>query len=256
MSRERYRIADLIVDVGAVTVHRNGDAVPLPPLSFDLLVTLARAAPDAVEPERLIERVWAGVAISDETVTQRVALLRRALGDDAQNPRYIRSVRRRGYRLVPAVEALGEDPRKRPRTRARSWAVAAAAATVVAALPGAIWLHRRMPEVEPAAHTAAATAAELARRAGDYLRRHQEADNELAIELYRRALEREPALPSALVGLSLALSQRATKFNRSPQEGVEALALADRALARDPSSPPRREICRAKRSAFSKRSAQ
>jgi protein kinase/serine/threonine-protein kinase len=74
----------------------------------------------------------------------------------------------------------------------------------------------------------------LLARAGSYLRQHQESDNELAIELYQRALRIEPENPVAMAGLSMALAQRATKFNRHGGEREQAVALAQKALARDP----------------------
>src|SRR5262245_11121741 len=50
-----------------------------------------------------MERVWPGLVITPETVSQRVKLVRDALDDDSQSPRYIAGVRRRGYRLVAPV---------------------------------------------------------------------------------------------------------------------------------------------------------
>jgi len=247
MPRERYRIADLIVDVDAVAVTRGVPAqqVPLPGLSFDLLVALARRAPSVVAADDLITAVWAGIAVSDETLTQRVALLRRALGDDAKNPRYVRAVRGRGYQLAADVTALAE-PEARPlppppRLRRTAPVVFA---TVVAALVAlgitlfVVLLHGRSHRSDPDAANLAASPApsvqELLERAGSYLRRHQEPNNELAIELYQRVLHREPDNAQALAGLSLAYGQRATKFNRHGTESEQAEELAERALTHDP----------------------
>jgi adenylate cyclase len=102
----RLRIADLVVDLGQASVSRGGEPLPLPRLSFDLLVVLARAAPDLVTHDQLMERVWRGVVVSPETISQRVKLLRDALGDDPREPRYVAGVRSRGYRLVAGVEPL------------------------------------------------------------------------------------------------------------------------------------------------------
>jgi TolB-like protein/DNA-binding winged helix-turn-helix (wHTH) protein len=77
-------------------------------LSFDLLVTLVRAAPRLVSFEQLGERVWPGLVITPETIVQRVKLLRGALGDEAHAPRYIEGVRGRGYRLIASVCPLTE----------------------------------------------------------------------------------------------------------------------------------------------------
>jgi protein kinase/serine/threonine-protein kinase len=79
----------------------------------------------------------------------------------------------------------------------------------------------------------AASVPELLARAGSYLRQHQESDNEMAVGLYRRALQLEPENPQALAGLSLALAQRATKFNRGG-ERQQAMELAKKALALNP----------------------
>ncbi len=82
MDRERYRISDLAIDVGAASMTRDGESLHLPRLSFDLLVALARRAPDVVPADELITEVWQGTAVSDETLTQRVALLRALARDD------------------------------------------------------------------------------------------------------------------------------------------------------------------------------
>jgi DNA-binding winged helix-turn-helix (wHTH) protein len=242
--RERYRIADLTLDVEAVSVTRGGQPVPLPKLSFDLLVELARRAPDVVRSDELIERVWAGTAVSDETLTQRVALLRRALGEEAKSPRYVRAVRGRGYQLIPEVlipEALAANaavpPREVKRRRRLSFRARVAVTVLSVALAGVGVYDRGRSNPKPtrwAVATGAPSVPELLARAGSYLRQHQAANNELAIELYRRALRIEPGNPRALAGLSLALGQRATKFNQRDEATGEALELARRALAIDP----------------------
>jgi TolB-like protein/Flp pilus assembly protein TadD/DNA-binding winged helix-turn-helix (wHTH) protein len=109
-----FEVDDLIIDLGQQRVTRHGTDIPLPHLSFDLLVTLARAAPNLVTFDQLIERVWTGLVISPETISQRVKLVRGALGDDPHAPRYIGGVRGRGYRMVAAVRPLGERRHSEP----------------------------------------------------------------------------------------------------------------------------------------------
>jgi DNA-binding winged helix-turn-helix (wHTH) protein/tetratricopeptide (TPR) repeat protein len=241
--RERYRIADLTVDVEAVSVTRDGRDVPLPKLSFDLLVALARRAPDVVRGDELIELVWAGTAVSDETLTQRVALLRRALGEEAKSPRYVRAVRGRGYQLIPDVipdvvrpEAVETTLPARPGRRAGLASAATAAAILGLAILLVVLKSRSngAPALPTAVVTGTPSVPELLARAGSYLRQHQAANNEMAIELYQRALRIEPRNPRALAGLSLALGQRATKFNQRRETTDEALKLARRAIAVDP----------------------
>jgi TolB-like protein/DNA-binding winged helix-turn-helix (wHTH) protein/Tfp pilus assembly protein PilF len=97
------RVLDISIDVASGTVWRDGDVLDLPELSFRLLTTLANRAPAMVSKDELVAEVWGDVVVSDETLMQRVRLLRQALGEDSRNPRYIVAVRGRGYRMAASV---------------------------------------------------------------------------------------------------------------------------------------------------------
>ena len=125
----RLVVDDLVVDLGEGTVTRGGQAIDLPELSFRLLAALVRHAPAKVDKDRLIEEVWDGGVVSDETLAQRVRLLRQALGEDSRNPRYITAVRGRGYRLIPDV---------RPSEPAAAGPIGLRGGLVVAALLAAV----------------------------------------------------------------------------------------------------------------------
>jgi len=105
-----YQIDDLLVDLGQCRVTRAGRDIPLPHLSFELLVELAHSAPNLVSLDQLAERVWPGQTVTPETVTHRVKLVRGALGDDPRAPRYVAGVRGRGYRIVAPVQPLADTP--------------------------------------------------------------------------------------------------------------------------------------------------
>jgi len=150
-----YRVDDLTVDVGQHRVQRAEAEIPLPALSFDLLRTLIEHAPNLLTYDQLMHAVWPGVVVNQETVTQRVKLVRDALGDDSQHPRYIAGVRGCGYRLIAAVEpiidtdasaphaawknatdAVATDGVARARFRPWRWAITSgiAVATIIAAI--------------------------------------------------------------------------------------------------------------------------
>ncbi len=101
-----YRAGDLLIDIGQQRVTRAEAELPLSQLSFELLLALARAAPNVLSLDQLMDRVWPGLVITPETVSQRVKLVRDAIGDDSQSPRYIAGVRGRGYKMVATVTPL------------------------------------------------------------------------------------------------------------------------------------------------------
>ena len=109
---ECYRIGDLLLDAGTQEVTRNSAAVPVPRLSFKLLLSLARHAPNVVSTQKLEEEVWSGLVVDRGTINKRVLLLRKALGEDKGEGPYITVIRGSGYRLDVPVERVGSDPEK------------------------------------------------------------------------------------------------------------------------------------------------
>jgi TolB-like protein/tetratricopeptide (TPR) repeat protein len=99
-----FEFADLTLDTRQRAVFRDSLRIALPKLTYELLLALVEAAPQLLTHEALLERVWRGRSGTPETLAQRVLLLRRALGDDAENPRYLRGVRGTGYQLIPSVQ--------------------------------------------------------------------------------------------------------------------------------------------------------
>src|SRR6185295_11243279 len=125
-----YRFADLTLDVARRSVTRNGQPIELKALDFDLLRFLVEQAPNVVNADVLAEKVWGRHFVSPENVAQRVMLLRQSLSDDANRPRYIETIRNKGYRLIPVVASLpARDVGPVPQ-RSR-WLIRAAAAVVL-----------------------------------------------------------------------------------------------------------------------------
>ena len=98
-------------------------------LSFDVFLALLRAAPGLVSLDDLMQQAWPGLVVGPEAVSQRIKVVRRALGDDADRPRYLAGVRGRGYRMVApvaAVEAAQATATASPPESAEAAAAAAA----------------------------------------------------------------------------------------------------------------------------------
>ena len=83
--------------------------MPLIPRYFDLLVLLVERRHEAVHRRDIFDRVWTDVIVSDSALSQAVRTLRRTLGDDSREPRFIRTVARHGYRFVFADVIDEED---------------------------------------------------------------------------------------------------------------------------------------------------
>ncbi len=107
---ERYRVLDLVVDVDDATVSRAGARIALPPRTFELLLLLVRRHPHLVRRQEILDAVWPSEHVTEQTLTHRVLLLRQALGDRAEAPRYVAGERGWGYRLLGPVEPLDAPP--------------------------------------------------------------------------------------------------------------------------------------------------
>ncbi len=147
-----FRFASCEIDRAAMRVLRGGVELKLEPRAFDLLLLLAANPGRVVEKEEIFERLWEVEFVSDNALTRVVAALRHELGDRAKRPTIIQTVWKRGYRFLPAIEALesgspkpkvasplGSPRPDRPRRRAL---VAALTVTVITAAIGFAWLHR------------------------------------------------------------------------------------------------------------------
>jgi DNA-binding winged helix-turn-helix (wHTH) protein len=225
---EVYEISDLVIDLARQRVTRSAVEIPLPKLSFDLLVVLLRAAPAVLSNNDLMAQVWPGLVVSPETVNRRVKLLRDALGDDPRAPRYIAGLRGRGYRLVPEVRSVEEAP---PRASRQPSPVPSASIENAPALTrlgefltglnGRILEGRALLErallIDPLSARAQYIRANLTETAAE------------AEQMLLAALKIDPQFASALVQLSL---MRALQG-----EFAEGVLLAERAIAVEAAKP-------------------
>jgi DNA-binding response OmpR family regulator len=94
-------VGDLRLDVNARAVVAAGQPVTLTALEFDLLACLARAAGRVLSRDQLLDSITGrSYEVFDRSIDVHVSALRRKLGDDPKNPKYIRTIRSAGYLLM------------------------------------------------------------------------------------------------------------------------------------------------------------
>ncbi len=103
-----FRFADVQVDERNFSVTKAGEVLPLEPKVFRVLQFLVHHSDRVVTKDELLEAVWNDCSVSESSLTRSVAVLRRLLGDDIHEPRYIATVPTVGYRLLCEV-AVTED---------------------------------------------------------------------------------------------------------------------------------------------------
>jgi len=103
----QLKCGDLSIDRKARRAHVQGEEINLTPKAFVLLEYLITHPDELVTRERLLDVVWGwDYPVGSRAVDTRIAELRRALDDDASEPRYIETIPGQGYRFIAAVESL------------------------------------------------------------------------------------------------------------------------------------------------------
>ena len=119
-----WRFDDVVVSAAAFRVTVDGLPRPLEPKSFRLLQFLIENRQRAVSKEEIFQAVWAGTFVTDNALTRAIVQIRKAIGDDPRQPRYLETVPTVGYRFAaPVEEVFGqeeESPAESPAPVARA----------------------------------------------------------------------------------------------------------------------------------------
>ena len=100
------QIGDWQVDPSSGTITRAGESVRLEPKVMAVLLDLASHQGTVRPKEAIIDAVWSDSFVGEAALSRCISELRRTLGDDARNPRYIETLPKRGYRLLAEVTTL------------------------------------------------------------------------------------------------------------------------------------------------------
>jgi DNA-binding winged helix-turn-helix (wHTH) protein len=107
----RVRFGEFVLDTDSRQLLRQGAEVHLQPKTFELLALLVGARPKALGKRAIRGQLWADVVVGDASLTVAVAELRAALGDDAKEPRYVRTVYGFGYAFAGEAEEVSPEAR-------------------------------------------------------------------------------------------------------------------------------------------------
>src|SRR5689334_339034 len=101
-----YRFGDFIVDTDQKVLLRQDKALPLTPKLFETLLILVENSGRIVRKEQFMERLWPHTFVEEANLTSNIQQLRKSLGDNARQPRYIETVTKRGYRFIANVQRV------------------------------------------------------------------------------------------------------------------------------------------------------
>ena len=121
----RYLFNDLEMDTASMELRRGGRALAVEPQVFDLLRILIQNRERVVTRDDLIASVWGGRIVSETTISARINAARKLVGDTGASQGVIKTIARRGYRFVAAIEecsidykSAGREGSSNPGTRA------------------------------------------------------------------------------------------------------------------------------------------
>jgi pimeloyl-ACP methyl ester carboxylesterase/DNA-binding winged helix-turn-helix (wHTH) protein len=110
-----WRFDDFVLDAQRYELRSGGDVIRVEPQVFDVLTQLVSNHHRFLTKEELFDAVWGGRFVGEAALTSRIKAARRALGDDGESQRYIRTVRGRGYQFVGTLVADSQpEPAARP----------------------------------------------------------------------------------------------------------------------------------------------
>lgn len=99
-----YRLNGIEIDSSRMCLKRDGQERHLRQKTFQVLLYLLEQRQRLITKDELIDHVWEETAVTDNALEQCLAEIRKVLGDDSRNPRFIKTVPRAGYRLIGIVE--------------------------------------------------------------------------------------------------------------------------------------------------------
>src|SRR5215469_7402523 len=99
------------LDAANHLLWRNGDRVPVTPKAFDVLAYLVEHAGRVVTQDEILEALWSETYVNPEVLRKYILEVRKTLGDRPDNPEFIETLPKRGYRFVaPVIDESTTEP--------------------------------------------------------------------------------------------------------------------------------------------------
>src|SRR5438270_1762278 len=99
-----YGFGDFRLDAGKrLLIGSDGKAVPLTAKPYETLAYLVEHTGSVISKDELMQAVWPGTAVEENNLTQNISLLRRTLGEESGEHRFISTIPGRGYQFIPSV---------------------------------------------------------------------------------------------------------------------------------------------------------
>jgi DNA-binding winged helix-turn-helix (wHTH) protein len=105
-----FQFGPFVLDPLRRTLLKDGRPTRIRPKGFDILLVLVQAQGRLVKKDELMKAVWPDSFVEEGNVTLQISLLRKALGDDGSDHRYICNIPGRGYQFVAAVSEVRSNP--------------------------------------------------------------------------------------------------------------------------------------------------
>lgn len=111
LTESPFSSADIVVDFSLNIIVKGDVTYTLQPKVIELLVLLCSVEGETLSKQSIIESLWPDTIVGPDSLSNSMARLRKALGDDAKNPKYVQTIQRKGYRWLQPVNLIHNKPK-------------------------------------------------------------------------------------------------------------------------------------------------
>ena len=113
-SPQGYKFDDVVIDCRDFRVFKKDEPRRITPRAYEVLLFLLTQQGRVVSKQELFDQIWKESFVTDNALTRMIKEIRQVIGDDADAPRYIETLPKRGYRFIARVERIAPKTEGRP----------------------------------------------------------------------------------------------------------------------------------------------